>query len=175
MTIRAKIDPPSLAGAVRNEVAALDKDLAVDDVETLEQYMADSVAQPKFNTLLLTIFAGVALILTAVGIYGVIAYSVAQRTHEIGVRVALGAQARDVFRLVVSQGMKLALIGTAFGLAGAFALTRLMKGLLYGVNSADPLTFAGAAVSLCLVALAACYLPARRATKVDPMIALRCE
>jgi ABC-type antimicrobial peptide transport system permease subunit len=161
-------------GAVRNEVAALDKDMAIDDVKTLEQYLVDSVAQPKFSALLLTIFACVAMILTAVGLYGVIAYSAAQRTHEIGVRVALGAQGRDVIRLVIGQGMRLALIGLAFGLVAAFALTRLMRGLLYGVSAADPMTFAGAALLLCAVALAACYLPARRATKVDPMIALRC-
>jgi putative ABC transport system permease protein len=175
MTIRAETDPLSLAGAVRNEVATLDKELAVDDVKTLEQYMADSVAQPKFNTLLLTIFAFVAMALTAVGLYGVIAYSAAQRTQEIGVRVALGAQGHDVLRLVIGQGMKLALIGLAFGLVVAFALTRLMTGLLYGVSPADPLTFAAAALSLCAVAFAACYMPARRAAKVDPMVALRCE
>ncbi|MCI0489538.1 MAG: ABC transporter permease [Blastocatellia bacterium] len=175
MTIRAETDPLNLVGAVRNEVSALDKDLAIDDVKTLDQYLTDSVAQPKFNTLLLTIFACVAMILTAVGLYGVMAYSVAQRTHEIGIRMALGAQSGDVLKLVVRQGIHLALIGVACGLAGAFALTRLMEGLLFGVSATDPLTFAGVAVLFIAVAMLACYIPARRAARVDPMEALRYE
>ncbi len=160
---------------MRNEVSALDKDLAIVDVKTLDRYLADSVAQPKFNTLLLTIFAIVAMILTAIGLYGVMAYSAAQRTHEIGIRMALGAQTVDVLRLVIGQGMKLAVIGVAIGLVGALALTRFMQNLLFKVSPIDPRTFGAIALLLAGVALVACYVPARRATKVDPMVALRAE
>jgi putative ABC transport system permease protein len=133
------------------------------------------VAAPRFNTLLLGLFAGLALILTAVGLYGVISCSVSQSTHELGIRLALGAQSGDVLKLVVGQGMVLALVGVVIGLGAAFALTRLMSSLLFGVSPSDPLTFVSIAALLLGVALAACYIPARRATQVDPLIALRCE
>src|SRR5262245_5485740 len=173
--VRAAGDPLAIVGAVRNEVRSLDSELLVDRVKTLDQYLAESVAQPRFNTLLLALFAGAALILTVIGLYGVMSYSVAQRTREIGVRVALGAQTGDVLRLIVGQGMKLTLLGVAIGLVASLALTRLMKSLLFGVSPTDPLSFAGIALLLTAVALLACWAPARRAAKVDPMIALRCE
>ena len=141
----------------------------------MEEYLAASVAAPRFSTTLLSIFAGVALVLTIVGLYGVMSYSVAQRTNEIGIRLALGAQTRDVLLMVVKHGSKLILIGLAIGLAAAFALTRWIASLLFGVTAKDPLTFAAVAVLLAIVALIACYVPALRATKVDPMEALRCE
>jgi putative ABC transport system permease protein len=141
----------------------------------MNERLADVVAEPRFQTLLLGLFGLVALALVSAGIYGVVSYSVAQRTHEIGVRMALGAGRRDVLRLVVGQGMKPVLVGLAIGLAGALALTRLMKALLFGVSSSDPLTFGSIALLLALVALLACWVPARRATRVNPTVALRQE
>jgi len=141
----------------------------------MDEYISATVAGPRFNATLLVIFAGVALILTIVGLYGVMSYSVAQRTNEIGIRMALGAQTSDVLRLIVSQGFKLVLIGLGIGLAGAFALMRVIASLLFGVTAKDPLTFAAVAVLLALVALLACYIPARRATRLDPLHALRYE
>ena len=134
-----------------------------------------SVAAPRFSTTLLSIFAGVALVLTIVGLYGVMSYSVAQRTNEIGIRMALGAQSRDVLLMIVKQGSTLIMLGLAIGLVGAFALTRVISSLLFGVTAKDPFTFVAVAVLLAVVALLACYIPALRATKVDPMDALRCE
>jgi putative ABC transport system permease protein len=175
LVVRTETDPKSLAGALQREVQAMDKDQPVADIRTMDEVLASSVARARFSTLLLSIFAGVALVLSAVGIYGVMAYSVTQRTHEIGVRMALGAQRRDILRLVVRQGMLLVIIGVALGLLLAFILTRFMESLLYGIQAHDPTTLFGVSLILALVALVACLLPARRATRVDPMIALRYE
>ncbi|HLY60825.1 MAG TPA: ABC transporter permease [Terriglobia bacterium] len=175
LVVRASGDPASLAPAIESEVSALDKEVTVSQVQTMEQVVVDATAQPRFYLLLLGTFAAVALILAAVGIYGVMSYSVSRRTHEMGVRMALGAEGGDVLRLVVGQGMVLALVGAGVGLLGALGLTRLMASLLYGVQPHDPTTFLVVTIVLCLVALAANYLPARRATKIDPMVALRYE
>jgi predicted permease len=175
LVARTQGDPLSMAGMIKKEVLAVDKDQPVNNVRTMEQILTTSISQHRFSMLLLGIFAGVALILAAVGIYGVMSYTVAQRRHEIGIRQALGASRGDVLRLVVGQGLALTAAGVCLGLLGAFLLTRLMSSLLYGVSATDPLTFAGLALLLAGVALGACYVPARRATKVDPMIALRYE
>jgi len=168
-------DPSALPGPVRGVIRALDKDLPVYGVTTMGRLVADSLAQRRFSTLLLGVFAAVALLLAVVGLYGLLSYTVAQRRHEIGIRMALGARAADVLRLVVGQGLWLTLMGVALGIAGALALTRLMQGLHHGVSAMDPATFAGVALLLLAVALAACLVPALRATKVDPTIALRAE
>jgi putative ABC transport system permease protein len=173
--IRTKGEPTAIANAARDVIRALDPEQPVADVRTMERLIGTSVARARFNTLLLTIFAVVALLLAGVGIYGVMAYSVAQRTHEIGVRMALGARAGDALWLIVRRGMALALGGVALGLAASFASTRLLKTLLFNVSVTDPLTFAGIPLVLVLVALLACLIPARRAAKVDPMVALRYE
>ena len=175
LAVRTAGEPSSLVGAIRHEVQELDREQPIADIATMEQLLATSLSQSRFSTLLLGIFAGVALLLAAVGLYGVMAYSVAQRTHEIGIRVALGAQAGDVVKLVVRQGLTLAIAGVAIGLGAALMLTRVMTSLLYGVTATDPLTFAIIPVLLTGVALAASFIPARRATKVDPMVALRYE
>ena len=168
-------DASQIAQAARAEVKAFDPNQIIWRTQTLEQLLGTSVAPRRFNMLLLGIFAGVALVLAAVGLYGVMSYSVSWRTHEIGIRMALGAKRADVLRLVVRQGMTLTLIGLAIGLAGAFLLSRVMVGLLYGVSHNDPLTFAGVSIVLLAVALLACLIPARRATRVDPIVALRTE
>jgi putative ABC transport system permease protein len=175
LIVRAATDPMSIVGAVREEIRALDRSLPLYDVKTMRVAIYESVARERFITLLLIVFAALALTLASVGIYGVMSYSVTQRTHEIGVRMALGAQKTDVLKLVVAQGGKLAAAGVAIGLVSAFALTRLMKTLLFGVSATDPVTFVAVALLLTIVALLACYVPARRAAKVDPIVALHCE
>jgi putative ABC transport system permease protein len=175
LVVRTSTDPAALAPAVRRAVQEVDPNQPVYNVNTMEQVLSDSVASQRLSMLLLSIFAAVAMTLAAVGIYGVMSYAVAQRTHEFGVRMALGAEGRDVLRMVVRQGMVLTLAGVGAGLLGALALTRVMSSLLFGVSATDPLTFVGVPLLLALVSLAACFIPARRATKVDPMVALRYE
>ena len=175
LAIRTKSDAASFAPAVRNAVAAIDPDQPVSDVATMEQLLAVSVSRSKFNTTLLVIFAMVALVMAAVGIYGVMSYTVSQRTHEIGVRMALGAQTKDVMKLVVMRGVALGLIGVVVGIAAAFGLTRLLASLLFEVEPTDATIFAIVAVGSFLITLLACSIPARRATKVDPLKALRYE
>ncbi|MGH9936571.1 MAG: ABC transporter permease [Blastocatellia bacterium] len=175
LAIRAKGDPAALANTIRREVAALDRNQPLADIGTMERVVSDSVADRRFQMTLLAIFAAVALILAATGVYSVMATAVARRMREMGIRLALGAPPRDVLKLVVGQGMKLALAGVGIGLAAAFGLTRLMKGLLFGVSALDPLTFIAVALLLAGVALIACYIPARRAMRVDPLTALRSE
>jgi len=175
LLIRASGDPARVANAVRAEVAALDKDQPVAEIQTLDRIVSNVLSVRRFSTVLLAIFAALALVLAAVGISGVMAYSVAQRTHEIGIRVALGARRSAVLKLVLGQGLRLAAAGVALGLAASLALTRFLATLLYGIEATDPLTFAGVTLFLVLIALAASYLPARRAMDVDPMTALRHE
>ncbi|HSE25469.1 MAG TPA: ABC transporter permease [Pyrinomonadaceae bacterium] len=172
--IRTSVDPMQLATAARERVRLLDKDQPV-TVTTMEEIFSQSVAGQRFNALLLGVFAALALILATIGIFGVINYSVAQRTHELGIRIALGAQRSDVFKLVIGQGLALALVGVGLGAAGAFAATRLLRGLLFGVSPTDALTFVIVSALVIAVALFACYLPGRRAMKVDPLEALRYE
>jgi putative ABC transport system permease protein len=178
LVVRTSGDPTSLTPAIRSEVMSLDKEQPISAIGTLNQMVSTSIAQQQFSMLLFGIFAAVAMVLASIGIYGVLSYSVTQRTHEIGIRLALGAQVSDVLRMVIRQGMLLAVVGIACGVTVALALAKLttsFSDLLYGVKATDPVTFAVIAIALLCVALLACYVPARRATKVDPMIALRGE
>jgi putative ABC transport system permease protein len=175
VVVRSTVEPESIAPALRQAVAEVDRNVPVAQVQTMEHIVSQSVTQPRFNLFLVGLFGGVALLLSAAGIYGVTAYTVTQRTHELGIRLALGAQVSDVLKLVLGEGMAVIGIGMVIGLAASFGLMRLMRSLLFGVGENDPLTFAAISLVLLFVALLACYLPARRATKVDPMIALRYE
>lgn len=175
LVVKTAVDPLSMASSVRDAVWAVDRDQPVSKISTMEEILADSIVRERFSMLLLGIFAALALILAAVGIYGVMSYSVAQRTHEIGIRLALGAQTSTVLKLALGYGLKLVIAGTLIGLVVAFGLTRLMSTLLFGVSPTDPITFAGISLILISVALLASYIPARRATKVDPIVALRFE
>jgi putative ABC transport system permease protein len=173
--LRAAIDPAHLSAAAAKEIHALDPDQPVSDIRTLDQVVAKSIARPRFNMLLLAVFAGVALVLASVGIYGVMNYSATQRTQEIGIRMALGAKPSDILRLVVGHGMKLTFAGIAIGLTASVALTRVMTNLLFGITATDLPTFLGVSAVLTLVALLANYIPARRATRINPVVALRYE
>jgi putative ABC transport system permease protein len=175
VVVKGTSDPNQLLASVRQQVKSVDPDQPIYNIRSMQDIRAESIAPERLNLTLLSIFAGIALVLALVGIYGVMSYSVTQRTHEIGIRMAIGAQPRDVFRMILGQGMTLALIGVGLGLIGAFALTRLMATMLFGVEATDPVTFATIAVLLTTVALFACYLPGRRATKVNPMVSLRYE
>ena len=175
LIIRTTADPLTLTSAVRREVQALDPNQPVYNVSTMEQMLDQSLVTQRLAMTLLTVLASLALILASVGIYGVMSYTVTQRSHEIGIRMAIGAQPRDVFKMMIGRGMILALMGVAFGLLGAFALTRLMATMLFGVAPTDPITFVSIGALLIGVALVACYMPSRRATKVDPLVALRYE
>jgi len=175
LVVKSGADPRALTSAIRESVQSIDKDQPIRAISTMKELLSNSVATRRMTLVLLGLFSGLALILGAIGIYGVISYSVAQRTHEIGIRMALGAPRRDVFRLVVGQGLRLAGIGIAIGIVGAFGLARLMSSLLYGISAGDLATFAGVSILLALVAVLACYVPARRAMRVDPTVALRYE
>ena len=168
-------DPEALTAAVVRAVHEIDRDLPVNEVMTLEDILAREASPRRFNAMLFSVFAALALVLAATGVYGVLSYSVSQRTHEVGIRMALGAGRRDVLRLFMGQGMALVLLGLAIGLGGAFVLTRLMSSLLFGVSTTDAVTFVVVALVLMVVGVLACYLPARRATRVDPLVALRYE
>jgi len=174
-TVRAAVATQSLSEGIKRVIAELDSSLPLSEIRPMDQVVARSIAPQRFNMLLIGLFAATGLLLATVGIYGVVSYSVAQRTNEIGIRIALGATAGDVARLILKQGVSLTLIGVTIGLGASIALTRVMKSLLFGVSATDPWTFALIAVLLGCVALLACYFPARRATKVDAMIALRYE
>jgi putative ABC transport system permease protein len=175
IVVKTENDPASVFAAVRREIQTVDKDQAVYNVTTLEQLQAGSISLRRFLMMLLIVFAILTLMLAAVGIYGVMSYVVTQRTHEIGIRMAVGASAVDILKLVVKSGIGLALVGVGIGLVSALALTRLMETVLFGVTPTDTLTFVIGALGLMAVAVVACYIPARRATKVDPLVALRYE
>jgi len=175
LVVRSSVEPSSLSASVRQAVNEVDRSVPVADVKTMDHVVSESITQPRFNLFLLGLFSAVAMILSAAGIYGVTAYTVTQRTHELGIRLALGAQVGDVLKMILGQGMAVIGVGLVVGLAAAFALMRLLRSLLFGVGENDPLTFAAITVVLVFVALIACYIPARRATKVDPLVALRSE
>jgi putative ABC transport system permease protein len=173
--IRTQGNPDALARPLAETVRSIDPDLPAYNIKTVEEYLDGTIAIPRFNTMLLSVFAGLALVLTAIGLYGVISYSVAQRTHEIGIRMALGAQPKEMMRLVVGQGVRLALVGVGLGLIAAFAFTHFLSSLLFGVTTTDPISFLTVVATLLVVVLLACYIPARCAMRVDPMVALRYE
>jgi predicted permease len=175
LVVRAGGAPAEMASAVKKTVWSFDRNLPISDVVTMDGVVADATAEPRFEMLLLGLFAGVALVLAAVGIYGLMNYSVGRRTHEIGVRISLGADRTDVLRLVLRQGMAAALAGTVVGVGGSLLLSQLMAKMLYGVRPIDPLTFGGVAMVLALAALLAVVIPARKATRIEPMVALRNE
>jgi putative ABC transport system permease protein len=175
LIVRTQGNPLAVVAPIEQAIHTVDKDLPVYSVWTMDQLLGNSLAQRRLTLVLLSSFASLALLLAAVGIYGVIAYTVRQRTRELGIRLALGAQAGAVLRLILRQGLKVTLIGIALGLTAAFALTRWMESLLFGVRPADPLAFGVVALLLLLVAICACWIPARRATQVDPLVALRSE
>jgi predicted permease len=175
VVLRTEGDPTAVMSFVRRAVGEIDPREVIYNVRTMDEVVSNSYAARRLSMILLSVFAALALVLACIGIYGVISYLVGQRTHEIGVRMAMGAQRGDVLRLVIVHGVRMALIGVAIGIAGALGLTRLMANQLFGVSSHDPLTFAGVGMLLIIVAVAACYIPARRAMRVDPMVALRCE
>jgi putative ABC transport system permease protein len=175
LVMRTSAPSSTLVSAFTNAMHEIDREQPGLEVLSMDEILADSLSQPRFNMLLLAAFSGLALLLAAIGIYSVLAYSVRRRVREIGVRLALGAQRGDILRMILGQGTKLALIGAGIGLAGALALTRLLSSQLFGVTATDPITFVSVSALIVLVALLACYIPARRATKVDPMVALRYE
>jgi putative ABC transport system permease protein len=175
LVVQTSGDPAAITASVRNELREIDATQPVSDVRTMEQVMGATLGRARFNTLLLSLFAVLAMILAAVGIFGVMNYSVSMRTREIGIMVALGAQPKQVLALILRQGLVLTVIGIGIGLAGALALTRVLSGILFGVEATDPATFGAIILLLSAVSLIACYLPARRATRVDPVIALRYE
>jgi putative ABC transport system permease protein len=175
LVVKSAMDPAALTSAIRGAIRDIDKDQAIFGISTMDQLIVDSVSTRRITLILLGLFSTLALVLAAIGIYGVISYSVAQRTHEIGIRMALGAQKADVMRMVLAQGARIAGAGVAIGLAASLGLTRLLANLLFSVSAADPLTFAAVAITLILVAMLACHIPARRTLRVDPMIALRYE
>jgi putative ABC transport system permease protein len=175
VVVRSSLDQSSVAAAVRHAVDGIDKNLPVTDIEAMADAVGQSIAQERFRTFLLSAFSAIALLLAAVGIFGVVSYFASQRTHEIGVRIALGAQQSHVLRLILGEAARLALIGIVIGTAAAFGLTRLMNGLLYGISANDPVSFGSTAVILLFVALTACYVPARRAARLHPVEALRYE
>lgn len=173
--VRSRTNPAHLTAAVKGVIESLDPDQPVTAVRTMDEYLSDALSQRRLSMLLLALFAGVATLLAGIGIYGVMAYAVSQRSHEIGIRMALGAAPADVLRMIVGDGMRLAAIGLILGVAGSFLVLRYLKSQLYGIRATDPLTLITVAFVLAIVAIAACYFPARRATKVDPLVALRYE
>lgn len=175
VVVKTESSPRELVAAARSAVLALDKEQPIAEIQTLEERVGQSIGRERFNSLLLTIFSSIALLLASVGLYGVMSYAVARRTHEFGIRMALGADLSAVLAGVVREGLTLVLAGVCIGWIGALVLTRLLQNLLFGVSATEPMTFAVAALLLTVVALLACWVPARSATKVDPVIALRCR